>query len=197
MRPDEEQQSVEEPELRDDTVSDDLDEPEVDPVDDGGDDEPAAGDPGGVDSGGITLSFLGGRSIPDAVPVGGLAREPSFRLVELREGADGHLVGRVRRELMSSVYNAMTAQRYAMYEAKQLASDGSLLLLLRPTGTVACVLVSGSGRKAPPRVAMRARRLLRQVLPEVCASPKRRTSRATTAVGRPTKRRTSRAPGRR
>jgi len=195
MRPDEEQ-SVEEPELRDDTVSDDLDEPEVDPVDDA-DDEPAAGDPDGVDTGGIRLSFLGSRSIPDAVPVGGLTREPSFRLVELREGADGHLVGRVRRELMSSVYNAMTAQRYAMYEAKQQPLDGSLLMLIRPTGTVACVLVSGSGRKAPPRVALRARRLLRQVLPEVCASPKRRTSRATTVPGRPPKRRTSRASGRR
>jgi hypothetical protein len=153
---------------------------------------PAGGGPDDASGGIGPVSVLGGQGIPDAIPVGGLTQEPAFRLVELREGPDGDIVGRVRRELIASVYNAVTAQRYAMYEAKSVPYPNALLLLLRPSGSVAGVYVAGSGDKAPHKVALRARRMVRQVVPEVSVPKKRKTSRAAT-VARAPKRRTSRA----
>jgi hypothetical protein len=92
------------------------------------------------------------------------------------------------------IYRKPTAIRFVRYEASQMPKDEAVLVLLRPSGSCVGVYASGSGRKAPPAVARRARRMVRDLMPELFARnrrSKRKTSRRATAV-RPRKRRTSR-----
>jgi len=118
--------------------------------------------------------------------------DPAFRVVELRATSDGRITARLRRELVTRVYRVPTAIRFTRYEASQMPADDAVLVLLRPSGTCVGVYASGSGRKAPARVASRARRMVRDLMPELFArTKKRRTSRRATAV-RPRVRRTSR-----
>jgi hypothetical protein len=81
------------------------------------------------------------------------------------------------------------------YEAQQLAKGETVLLLLRPSNSVAGVWAAGSGRKAPAGVSTRAKRMVKELLPHLFPARKRRTSRRGTAVrSKATKKRTSRRP---
>lgn len=80
------------------------------------------------------------------------------------------------------------------YEAQKLPKGETVLMLLRPSNSVAGVWAAASGRKAPAGVATRARRVLRELLPHLFPSRKRKTSRKGTAVRAKPDRRTSRRP---
>lgn len=125
------------------------------------------------------------------------SKEPAFRIIELRVAPDGRVNARLRRELVAKVYRKPTAIRLVRYDAAAMPKDEAVLVLLRPSGSCIGVYASGTGRKAPSRVASRARRMVRDLMPELFPRRRprgeRRTSRRATAV-RPRKRRTSRQP---
>jgi len=73
------------------------------------------------------------------------------------------------------------------YEAKEQGDDGSIFLLLRPTGYCIDGWAAGSGRKVPPRIKRNAKKVLKEMMPDLF--PGRRKTR--------TRRRTSRKPRRR
>lgn len=112
--------------------------------------------------------------------------------MELSVQSDGRVHAKVYQELTTKVYNRGVALRMVRYEAQKLPKGETVLVLLRPSGTVAGVWAAGSGRKAPAGVASRAKRMVRELLPHLFPTRKRRTSRRKTAA-RP-KKRTSRRP---
>lgn len=90
--------------------------------------------------------------------------------------------------------------RMARYEALTLPQAESILLLLRPSGTSVGAWAVGTGRKVPDKVARRARKVLRELMPDLFGGrrgstrgARRRTSRAPKAPAR--RRRTSRRLG--
>ena len=124
--------------------------------------------------------------------------ERAFRIVELSVHSDGRVHARVLRELTTKVYNRPVSLRMVKYEAQQIAKGETVLVLLRPTGSVAGVWAAGSGRKAPAGVARRAKRMVRELLPHLFPARTRRTSRRKTAVRAKLRtKRTSRRPAKR
>jgi hypothetical protein len=121
--------------------------------------------------------------------------EPAFRIVHLSATPDGRVQARIRQELVAKVYRGPTALRWVKWDAMRMADDESVLILVRPTGSVAGVFLSGTGRKASPRIAVKARRMARELVPDVFggSGPKHRTSRPKTTNGAARARRTSRA----
>jgi hypothetical protein len=124
--------------------------------------------------------------------------ESAFRIVELRVGADGRVLAKLRRELTAKVFNGPTSLRMARYEAMNMPKGESVLVLLRPSGSAAGVWATGTGRKAPPSVARRAKAMVRELLPHLFSARTKRTSARRTSRasnGTPKRsRRTSRAP---
>lgn len=116
-----------------------------------------------------------------------VTNQRAFRLAELRGSVDGRVHARLRRELIAKVYRRPTAVRLARHEARSLPADDTVLVLLRPSGSVIGVYAAGTGRRAPSGVARRAGRMLRELMPELFPK-KRRTSIS------PRKKRTSRRP---
>jgi len=122
--------------------------------------------------------------------------ERAFRIVELSLDADGHLRADLQHELTTKVYKRATAVRYVTHEARKMQSTETVLVLLGPGGQAISVVAAGSGRKAPAAVARRAKKMVRELLPEL--APKRRRTSRSPSSRRPRqtavrKRRTSRA----
>lgn len=89
--------------------------------------------------------------------------------------------------MTTKVYRKPTAIRMTRYEAKENGDDGSIFMLLRPTGYCIDGWTSGTGRKVSSTIKRRAKRVLKEMMPELF--PGRRKTR--------TRRRTSRAPKKR
>lgn len=114
--------------------------------------------------------------------------DAAFSLVHLRESVDGRVYARVQRKLTTKVYKKATAERLARYEARQMEDDKSILVLVRPSGSTVGGWISGTGKKVPARVMGRARKFLRELMPELFPASVRRKTR------KQRRRRTSRAP---
>lgn len=117
----------------------------------------------------------------------------SFRLFQLRIGADGSIgAGRQREQLPKQVYGRSIALRYLSYYAKQLQSD-DLLVLVDVNGAVVNVAQGYTGRLRP----LLRREVRKYLLKDfnVVRQPSRRTSRP--AARSAPARRTSRRPGKR
>jgi hypothetical protein len=71
-----------------------------------------------------------------------------------------------------------TATLFAQYEAKKIPEDEAVFVVLNPRGKTIGVIASGTGRRVPPRVASRAKRLVRDALPEFSTKRRKRTSKA-------------------
>lgn len=115
--------------------------------------------------------------------------ERAYRIVELREQLGGDFGVELVRELTTEVYRGPTALRWVRHDAKMREAGEALLVLVRPTGAVAGVWLSGSGRKATGSLVRRAKRAVQAQLPELFTG--RRTSRPVVANG--SHRRSSRA----
>lgn len=136
---------------------------------------------------------------PSASPAPVLTGERAFRIVELSVALDGSVSCRLRRELVTKVYTAGVAEKLTRFEAMKLPKDEAVFLLLRPSGTAIGAYATGTGRKAPRTVLLKARRMLKQAMPQLFRKA-RRSSRKPSATrrssrkGPPNRRRTSRKP---
>ena len=122
-------------------------------------------------------------------------REPGYRVVELRFGADGGVRAATRHFLTEKVYSRSVAIRYATHEAKRSSGD-ELWVLVNPSGRVILAVHAGSARPVRTVTMLQVRRTIRAMLPDGGAR-KRRTSRpasprATKPSSPSAKRRTSR-----
>jgi hypothetical protein len=138
----------------------------------------------------------GGEGVPELHS----PRESAFRVIELRVDADGGVHARVKFVLTEKIYRQITAVRYAEYRAKEGGRDEFVYVVLNGSGRAVAVIAAGTGRRVSPGLASKARRLVRQHLPDL-APKKRRVGAAPRRTSRPGissiaggKRRSSRAP---
>lgn len=117
----------------------------------------------------------GYRREPDLDPI--VSDERAFRVIELRVAPDGSVSARLRRELAANVYTVPVAEKLTRQDALRLPNDEAILLLVRPSGSAVVAFASGTGRRAPRSVMLKARRALKQLMPQLFRSRPRRSSR--------------------
>lgn len=110
--------------------------------------------------------------------------------MSLDEG--GRVTASVAHELTTKIYRQAGALRFAQYEAKKLPKNECVLVVLHPTGRSVGVLASGTGGRVPPNAALRAKNMVRQLLPNLVPARRRTSRRPRHHAPTKNKRRTSR-----